>query len=126
MEANSDLPSIKQTDLEQPDSPHKGFYTSSLDCDSDTNKGMSASPTSKDAGSNLKLVQVLSRYPLSEREQHIARLMAYGHTYKEIAEKAIISERTAKYHAAHIFKKIGVTSKTEFSQTINRQLFAFG
>jgi DNA-binding NarL/FixJ family response regulator len=54
-----------------------------------------------------------SDYNLSEREKEILKLMAQGHNYRGIAEKAFISYETVKSHIKKIYKKLHVTSRTE-------------
>jgi DNA-binding NarL/FixJ family response regulator len=49
---------------------------------------------------------------LSEREVEVLRLVAEGSTAKEVAEKLIISRKTAEHHLENIYNKLGVTSKT--------------
>ena len=50
---------------------------------------------------------------LSRREQEVCRLLAYGHTNSEIAEKLIISERTVETHRANIMAKLDLKSRVE-------------
>jgi two-component system response regulator NreC len=50
---------------------------------------------------------------LSERETDVLRLIAFGHTNAEIAEKLYISVRTVETHRAHIQQKLGVSSRAE-------------
>jgi len=51
--------------------------------------------------------------PLTERELDVLKLMAAGLTNPEIAEKLVVSAGTVKKHASHIYKKLGVHSRTE-------------
>jgi len=51
--------------------------------------------------------------PLTERERDVLELMAAGLTNPEIAEKLVLSAGTIKKHASHIYKKLGVHSRTE-------------
>ncbi|MGD8405377.1 MAG: LuxR C-terminal-related transcriptional regulator [Anaerolineales bacterium] len=51
--------------------------------------------------------------PLTEREIDVLGLMAAGLTNPEIAEKLVVSAGTVKKHASHIYKKLGVHSRTE-------------
>ena len=48
---------------------------------------------------------------LSDREVDVLRLIAAGHTNADIAERLVISRRTAEHHAQHIYTKIGVSSR---------------
>ena len=50
---------------------------------------------------------------LSTREQEVLRLIAEGHTTKEIAETLIISPHTVRRHRDHIMNKLNLHSKTE-------------
>ena len=48
---------------------------------------------------------------LTEREAEVLRLVAVGHTNREIAALLVLSEKTAARHLANIFAKIGVSSR---------------
>ena len=50
---------------------------------------------------------------LSDRETEVLKLVSVGMFNKEIAKKLGISERTVKNHMFTIFKKIGVTDRTQ-------------
>jgi two-component system response regulator DevR len=51
--------------------------------------------------------------PLSEREREVLALIARGHTNREIAEKLVISEKTAGHHVSHILDKLGLNRRSE-------------
>jgi two-component system response regulator NreC len=51
--------------------------------------------------------------PLSEREREVLRLLAFGHTNHEIAQKLYISVRTAESHRAHIMQKLRLSTRAE-------------
>jgi DNA-binding NarL/FixJ family response regulator len=52
-------------------------------------------------------------YPkgLSAREVDVLRLAAQGLTTKQIAERLVISAKTADHHIQHIYTKIGVSTR---------------
>jgi two-component system response regulator NreC len=50
---------------------------------------------------------------LTLREQEICRLLAYGHTNSEIAEKLFISERTVETHRSNVFSKLDLKNRAE-------------
>lgn len=50
---------------------------------------------------------------LSDREAEVLRLIAFGLTNAEIAERLYVSVRTVETHRAHINQKLGVRSRAE-------------
>jgi DNA-binding NarL/FixJ family response regulator len=50
---------------------------------------------------------------LTERETDVLRLLAQGHSNKEIAQALHIAEQTVKTHVSHILDKLGVPSRTQ-------------
>lgn len=52
---------------------------------------------------------------LTRRESEIASLVADGLTNKEIAERLVISQRTADTHVEHILRKLGFTSRAQIA-----------
>ena len=50
---------------------------------------------------------------LTKRELEVLRMIASGAFNKEIASTLNISERTVKNHVSNIFKKIGVSDRTQ-------------
>ena len=53
------------------------------------------------------------QYNLTHREQEIAFMVFTGNTYKTVAEKLFISERTVAKHVQNIFDKISVSNRVE-------------
>jgi two-component system, NarL family, response regulator NreC len=53
---------------------------------------------------------------LSPRETDVLRLMALGHTNREIAEKLELSVRTVETHRAHVQQKLGLNSRPELTR----------
>src|SRR6266404_1658447 len=60
-----------------------------------------------------KLAEGVTRVQLTPREMATLTLLADGKANKEIASELDISERTVKTHLAHLFEKLGVTSRNE-------------
>jgi DNA-binding NarL/FixJ family response regulator len=50
---------------------------------------------------------------LTAREREILALIASGSSNREIARALTISERTARTHASHVLKKLGVASRVQ-------------
>lgn len=50
---------------------------------------------------------------LSERETDVLRLLAQGHSNKEIAQSLSLSEKTVKTHVSNILGKLDVPSRTQ-------------
>lgn len=48
---------------------------------------------------------------LTPRELEVLKLMALGHKHSEIAERLVISPKTARNHVEHIYVKIGVSNR---------------
>ncbi len=57
--------------------------------------------------------RVRSSWPasLSDREVEVLRLVSRGLSNKEIAERLVISSRTAEHHVQHIYEKIGTSTR---------------
>ncbi len=51
--------------------------------------------------------------PLSEREEEILKVLAQGHTNKEIADKLYLAEGTVKNYVSSILQKIGARDRTQ-------------
>lgn len=48
---------------------------------------------------------------LSDREIEVLRLVARGHSNRQMAERLSVSERTVHHHIEHIYNKIGVSTR---------------
>lgn len=51
--------------------------------------------------------------PLTEREKEVLRLVAEGLSNQEIANRLVISNRTARTHVSNILAKLGLPSRTQ-------------
>jgi DNA-binding NarL/FixJ family response regulator len=54
-----------------------------------------------------------SKYSLTRREHEILALLAEGRSNRSIAQYLYLSEKTVKAHLASIFRKLGVTNRTQ-------------
>jgi two-component system NarL family response regulator len=68
-----------------------------------------------------KLAEGVTRVQLTPRELATLTLLADGKANKEIASALAISERTVKTHLAHLFAKLGATSRTEAIKVATRR-----
>ena len=51
--------------------------------------------------------------PLSEREQHVLRLLCEGASNRELAGQLAVSENTVKFHLKNLYGKLGVGSRAQ-------------
>jgi DNA-binding NarL/FixJ family response regulator len=54
--------------------------------------------------------------PLSARESEIVKLIAEGHSSREIAELLVISEKTVERHRANILSKLGMHDRVDLTR----------
>src|SRR6266571_276392 len=54
-----------------------------------------------------------SEFSLTSRENDILSLLSEGRSNREIAQALFLSEKTVKAHLAAIFRKLGVTNRTQ-------------
>ncbi|MBI3965643.1 MAG: response regulator transcription factor [Chloroflexi bacterium] len=52
---------------------------------------------------------------LIQREQEVAKLVVQGLTNREIAERLVLAEGTAKIHVQRILNKLGLRSRTQLT-----------
>ena len=55
----------------------------------------------------------IGRFGLTHREAEIMRLVAQGHTNKEVAAALYVSPLTVRTHLEHVYEKLGVGNRTE-------------
>jgi DNA-binding NarL/FixJ family response regulator len=57
---------------------------------------------------------------LTKREREILDLVAEGHPNAEIGRRLWITEQTVKFHLSNIYRKLGVSNRTQASQWTHR------
>ena len=63
---------------------------------------------------------VIERHHLSEREGEVLRLTCKGHTKKRIADTLGLSEDTIRYHSRNLYSKLGVHSRQELLDLVEK------
>jgi DNA-binding CsgD family transcriptional regulator len=62
-----------------------------------------------------------SRDELTPQEDEIARIVARGATNREVAAQLFVSPKTVETHLSHIYRKLGVRSRTELARAFERR-----
>jgi len=67
----------------------------------------------EEAGAGVNGLGRRNEYSLTAREQDILALLSEGQSNRDIAGHLFLSEKTVKAHLAAIFRKLGVTNRTQ-------------
>ncbi|MEC4271931.1 helix-turn-helix transcriptional regulator [Adlercreutzia sp. R25] len=86
--------------------------------------GSSLTIDSVDEAIGRACLQLQSRFGLSDRETEIAALLAKGRTRPYIREQLFISTNTVATHIKHIYQKLGIHSKEELIDMVNKEVSA--
>jgi DNA-binding CsgD family transcriptional regulator len=55
---------------------------------------------------------------LTAQEAQVARLVADGNSNRQVAGLLFISENTVQYHLRKVFRKVGVSSRTQLTRVV--------
>lgn len=83
-------------------------------------QGQASQATTSEVSKKSELPSIQS---LTQREQDVLRLLAKGHSNKEIAELLFVSEKTVKTHVANILQKLDVNTRTQAAILANQYDF---
>jgi DNA-binding CsgD family transcriptional regulator len=67
-------------------------------------------------GDRARKRTVETSYDLTPQEHRVSELAAHGATNKEIAAQLYISTATVEYHLKKVYRKLGVTSRTQLAR----------
>jgi DNA-binding NarL/FixJ family response regulator len=68
------------------------------------------------ADSNGGMTAPAAHPDLTRRELEILRLVAEGHSNAELAKMLWVTEQTVKFHLSNVYRKLGVSNRTEASR----------
>jgi DNA-binding NarL/FixJ family response regulator len=78
--------------------------------------GRNPRPAAEVATGFAHAAERLGAEALTKREQEILELVADGRTNVEVAQMLWVTEQTVKFHLANVYRKLGVTNRTEASR----------
>lgn len=64
--------------------------------------------------------------PLTPREREILALVTEGYSNRELAKRLWVTEQTVKFHLSNIYRKLGVTNRTEASRWAHKHRLVGG
>ena len=94
----------------------------SLEGARETYSALGARPWNDQVERELKRIGGRAPSPdeLTPSEERVADLVADGHTNREVAAALVVTVRTVESHLSHIYRKLGVRSRTELARRYER------
>ncbi len=80
--------------------------------------------SSKPQAEAAALDELCREYGLTPREREVFELLARGRNASYVAETLVISDNTAKTHAKHIYKKLGVNTQQQLMDLVEKAQIA--
>jgi len=71
-------------------------------------------------GGSVRRKAVPTSAPLTPHESQVARLARDGLSNVEIGARLFLSPRTVEWHLAHVFTKLGITSRRDLGRALTR------
>jgi len=85
---------------------------------------LGADPWSERARAELRAAGAIDRAPstdpdeLTPQEARVARAVARGSTNREVAAELFLSPKTIEFHLSHLYRKLGIHSRTELARLV--------
>ena len=73
------------------------------------------------AGARPRRNRITGRYALTPSELRVAQMAADGHSSQEIAQLLFVTTRTIESHLDHTYSKLGINSRSQLAEALNRQ-----
>lgn len=67
-----------------------------------------------------RIAHIANGYQLTDTEREVLGYLAKGHSLRGTAEQVHLSESSAKYHRRNIYQKLGISSREELIELVNR------
>lgn len=78
-------------------------------------------PVKAEDASSAGMEQIFDRYGITKRERQIVQKICLGKTNQQVADELFIGLQTVKDHTHRIYSKIGIKSRMQLVQLMNRQ-----